>query len=397
MLVVGVQVPHAHLGEEAVALEHLYHGPLQRTCRLLRVGDHRNVEVRDAVVDPQLHHLRVDHDKADLIGAGLVQQAQDQGVHAHGFTGAGGTGNKHVGQLCDVAHDAVAADVLADGKAELGLGILELGRFDDIPQIHGTHQFVGNLDAHGGDLVRDRRNAHIHNTKSQGQVPRQVGDAGELHALLQFNVIAGDGRSVGHAHNGGVDAKAGQRALEALRVELDLVPGVHSPAHAAAQQLHRRELVIGPILRVGDLLRHGLGLFRQFLFLHLLGRILDHSRGRHRLPGRFGLGRHGDLGLGHSSSLGNDRIAVLRVLLHRVLIHGDLEGLHSGGRPFLCLSPHSGLFRRTLRPSRPGGAAQAQSLLVLVLSQGNVHRIGRSAASGGSLPDFRGGTLLRAA
>ena len=80
--VVGVKVSHADFGEGAVALEHLHHRPLQRAGGLLRVGDDRDIEVRDAVVDAELDHLRVDHDELHLIRARLIQQAQDQRVHA---------------------------------------------------------------------------------------------------------------------------------------------------------------------------------------------------------------------------------------------------------------------------------------------------------------------------
>ena len=76
--VVGVEVSHADLREGAVALEHFHHGPLQGAGRLLRVGDDRDVEMRNAVVDTEFHHLRIDHDELHLIRARLIEQAQDQ-------------------------------------------------------------------------------------------------------------------------------------------------------------------------------------------------------------------------------------------------------------------------------------------------------------------------------
>jgi hypothetical protein len=125
------------LGKEAVALEHLHHGPLERAGGLFGVRDHRDIQVRDAVIDAQLHHLGVDHDELDFLRRGLVEQADYQRVHAHGFAGAGGAGDEQMGQLGDVAHDAVAADVLAQGEGHLDLCVFELGRVDDVPDTRG--------------------------------------------------------------------------------------------------------------------------------------------------------------------------------------------------------------------------------------------------------------------
>ena len=71
------QILHATLREHLVALHHLKDGPLQRTRRLLRVGDHGNQQMGDAVIGGKLHHLGVHHDKADFLGGGLVEKAHN--------------------------------------------------------------------------------------------------------------------------------------------------------------------------------------------------------------------------------------------------------------------------------------------------------------------------------
>ena len=73
--VVAVDVAHAHLRHLAVALLHLGDHPLQRDDGLLRVGDDGGEQVRDAVVDGELEHLRVDHDQPALGGRELVEEA----------------------------------------------------------------------------------------------------------------------------------------------------------------------------------------------------------------------------------------------------------------------------------------------------------------------------------
>ena len=57
-------VAHAELRHRPVALLHLAHRPFQRDHRLPGLGDHRRQQMRDAVVDRKLQHLRVDHDEA---------------------------------------------------------------------------------------------------------------------------------------------------------------------------------------------------------------------------------------------------------------------------------------------------------------------------------------------
>ncbi len=66
--IVAVDIAHAELGHALVALLHLAHRPFQRDHRLLGIGDDGGQEMRDAVIDGELEHLRIDHDQAALIG-----------------------------------------------------------------------------------------------------------------------------------------------------------------------------------------------------------------------------------------------------------------------------------------------------------------------------------------
>ena len=62
LLVEAAEVAHADRGHQLVATLHLGHAPAQGIGGLLHVGDHRRQQVRDALVDRELQHLRVDHD-----------------------------------------------------------------------------------------------------------------------------------------------------------------------------------------------------------------------------------------------------------------------------------------------------------------------------------------------
>ena len=72
------EVAHACVGHQPVSAHHLRHRPLQRAGRLLRVGHDGDEQMRNAVVNAKLHHLRVDHDELDLIRLRLVEQRDNQ-------------------------------------------------------------------------------------------------------------------------------------------------------------------------------------------------------------------------------------------------------------------------------------------------------------------------------
>ena len=83
--IVAVDVAHAELRHFLVALFHLAHRPFERDHRLFRVGDHRGKQMRDAVVDRQFEHFRIDHDQPALLRAQPIDEAQDHGVDGDGF------------------------------------------------------------------------------------------------------------------------------------------------------------------------------------------------------------------------------------------------------------------------------------------------------------------------
>ena len=118
--VVAVDVAHAELRHLLVALLHLAHRPLQRDHRLLRVGDDRREQMRDAVVDGELEHLRIDHDQPALVGLQPVEQAQDHGVDGDRLAGAGGAGDQQMRHAREIDDHRLAADGLAEAERQLG-------------------------------------------------------------------------------------------------------------------------------------------------------------------------------------------------------------------------------------------------------------------------------------
>ena len=180
----------------------------------------------DAVVNAQLHHLGVHHDEADLLGGGLVQKGDDQGVGTNRLARARSTGNEQVGELGDVAHDAVAADVLAHGEGYLGGAGGESVGVDHVVDVDGGYQLIGHLDAHGGNFIGDGGNAHRLRAERQGNVVGQIGDPAELDPLVQLHLIAGDRGAPDHVDDVGVHAEGADGLRQPVLVHLQLTQGL---------------------------------------------------------------------------------------------------------------------------------------------------------------------------
>ena len=194
-----------------------------------------------------------------------------------------------MGQLCDVAHHALATDVLAQGKAELGFGAGKLGRLDNIPQVDGADNLIGHLDTHGGNFIRDGRDTHVDYAQGQSQVAGQVGDPGQLDPLLQLDIIPGDCGAPGDIDDRGVDAKAADGPFQSRPVHGDFIPGVDGGGCTAAQQGHRRELIIALLSGGGNGLCHGLSLgadlgFDGLAAFRRVGDLAAHGDGLEILP-----------------------------------------------------------------------------------------------------------------
>ena len=212
-----------------------------------------------------------------ILRAGLVQQGDDQGVGAHRLTGASGAGDEQMGQLCDVAHDAFAADVLAHGEGHLGGTVLELGGAEHSSDVHRGDQLVGHLDAHHGDLARDGGDPHPGGPQGQGDVVGQVGQLVQPDTLIQLQLIPGDRGPPGDVDNIGVDAKGMDGVGQALLVGVEFHQGLSPQLSAPLGEQFQRRVLIGRRLQ----LHPGLDVLG-----HLLGRLLAL-----RVPARPGDGR----------------------------------------------------------------------------------------------------------
>ena len=215
LLVEAGEVAHADRGHQLVAALHLGDAPAQRVGGFLHVGDDRREQVRDALVDGQLQHLRVDHDHAHVARAGLVEQAQHHRVQRDRLAGTGGAGDQQVRHLLQVDHDRRAADVLAERERERRLQRVVLARAQDLGEIDDLAMRVRNLEADH----RLARNHVDHAHADHGQAARDVlveaGNLAALDARRRLHLEARDDRARMRADHLRVDA-------EILELEFDL-------------------------------------------------------------------------------------------------------------------------------------------------------------------------------
>ena len=189
------QVTHAHLRHQLVAALHLGNAPAQGIGGVLHVGDHRAQQVRDAFVDRQFQHLRVDHDQLGVIRPGLEQDRQDHGVHTHRLTGTGGTGHEQVRHFRQVGNHRLAADVMTERQGDRRFEVVVFRGRQHFGEPYDLPVFVGNLDTHGG-LARDHFH-HTHAGHGQGtrQVFGQVGNAADFYPGGRLDFVTGNHRA----------------------------------------------------------------------------------------------------------------------------------------------------------------------------------------------------------
>ena len=180
--------------------------------------------MRNAVVDRELEHLRVDHDQAALLGLEPVEQAHHHGVDRHRLARAGGAGDQQMRHAGEVDDHRLAADRLAERDGEAVLRLLEILARQQLAQIDGLAPLVGQLDAdhvaplHDRDAGRDRR----HRT---GDVVGEADDARRLDAGRRLELVERDDRAGAHVDDLALDAEIVEHAFEQARVLLQRVLG----------------------------------------------------------------------------------------------------------------------------------------------------------------------------
>ncbi len=324
LVVVAREVAHRDGRHELVAAVHLDHAPVQRRGRLAHVGDHGGQEVRDALVDGKLEHLRIDHDQAHVGGRGLVDERQDHRVDRHRLARAGGARHEEVRHAREVGDDGLAGDVLAHGHGEVrmhvGIGL----RADDLREAHDLALGIGDLESHAGGAGDRLDHADRGHRERAGEVAREVHHLRALDPDGRLHLVARDDR-----------AGVGRHHLH-LHVEVEELP--LDQARGVLERFLRRALDMA-VRRVEDRDRRQrrvrqVGEERHLLFLrHPLALRDDHLRDldADRLVLLEDLLRHLDLDL----ALLRRRLAGLAVAPRLdARAHGAGRPLDRGAEPF---------------------------------------------------------------
>ena len=131
--VVALDVADAGLGEDFVALVHLFAGPFQHAGGAAGVVDDGAHEVRDVLERGHFHDFGVDEDQLHHVRPLLVHDGHDDGVDADRFARAGGAGDQAVGHGGQVGDERLAAGVLAEEERDGLLASSRRGRAASAP------------------------------------------------------------------------------------------------------------------------------------------------------------------------------------------------------------------------------------------------------------------------
>ena len=135
---------------------------------------------------------------------------------------------------------ALPAMSLPIGDLERTGGGRRLRRRQQVAEGDELAGVVGHLDADRRAAGDRRQDAHVDGRHGVGDVALQAGDAGDLDAGAELELVAGDGRADGHADERRVDAVLGERLLEHPAARLDLGP-VDRLGAGAVEERDRRQ------------------------------------------------------------------------------------------------------------------------------------------------------------
>ena len=197
--------------------------------------------MRDAVIDGQFQHLRIDHDQPALIRAQPVDQAQDHGVDRDRLAGAGGAGDQHMRRAGEIDDDGFAADILAEAERKLD-GVVGFLGGEQFAQINFFAMRVRQFDADGvaARYHGDARGQRAHRARDVVGKPDDARrfDAGRRLQLIQRHHRTRIGLDDFAAH-----AEIAEHAFQRARigVEFGLAQGLAIRGARRGEHIDRRQ------------------------------------------------------------------------------------------------------------------------------------------------------------
>ena len=217
--IVAVDVAHAELRHFLVALLHLAHRPFERDHGFLRIGDDRGEQMRDAVIDRQLEHFRIDHDQPALVRPQPIEQTQDHGVDGDRLARAGGAGDQQMRHAREIDDHRLAADGLAETERQLGAAVDVIAAGELFAQIDLLARRVRQLDA-DGVASGDHRDARGQRAHRAGDVVGESDHARRFDAGRGLELVERDHRARPRIDDLAAHAEIAEHALERGGVRL---------------------------------------------------------------------------------------------------------------------------------------------------------------------------------
>ena len=247
--VVTLDVTNAHLGHLAIAFFHLTDDPLQGNDRLFRVRHNRRQKVRNAVIDRQFEHLRVDHDQTAFIWRQLVKQRQDHRVDRNRFTRTRRTRDQQVRHLREVRHDRLTTNVLAQRQRQTMIAIAIITARQDFAEAHHLALIVGKFD------TNDRTTGNRRYTCGQGRhrtrdVVGQTDYTARLQTRRRFKLVHRDNRTGPNRYDFAFDTVVIQNRLEHPCIFFERFVGQNVTFNIrwVHQQVQRWRLIVHPFV-----------------------------------------------------------------------------------------------------------------------------------------------------
>ncbi len=244
--------------------------------------------MRNAVIDGEFEHLRINENQAAFLGRHAVQEGEDHRIDADRLARTGGAGDQQMRHAREIDHHRRAADVLAEGDRQLGAVIRPIRGRQKLAQEHGFALGIRHLDA-DHIAAGDSRDANGRHGQAAGDVIGQTDDPGGADAGRRLKLVERDDRAWPDLDDAALDAVVRENRFEQAGIGLQRL-GAHAHSPAKGRFFEKRQRREAPAERQRRL-DFGRQIFALLRWLDPDGGGWSAGRGRLRREWR-GLARH---------------------------------------------------------------------------------------------------------
>ena len=101
--------------------------------------------MRNAIIDAELQHFRIDHNHPALIGCELIEQGQNHRVDRDRFARSSGACNQQMRHFCKIGYHRLAADILSQRQWQAVAAIAKGFRRKNFAQNHFFAYVIGQF------------------------------------------------------------------------------------------------------------------------------------------------------------------------------------------------------------------------------------------------------------